>query len=69
MYKGTNKITGEVTEMTEARVRAEIIHMFQYDLGTFETDEEIVAGVTGGDIKNYFVGGVCEVANYKISLA
>lgn len=55
--------------MTEAQVRAEIIHMFQYDLGTFETDEEIVAGVTGGDIKDYFVGGVCDVVNYKISLA
>lgn len=69
MYKATNKETGEVTEMTEAQVRAEIVRMFQYDLGTFETDEEIVAGVAGSDIQDYFVGGVCEVVNYTISLA
>ena len=69
MYKATNKETGEVAEMTEAQVRAEIIHMFQHDLGTFETVEEIIAGVTGSDIHDYFFDGVCEVVNCKIVLA
>ena len=39
--------------------------MFQSDLGTFETDEEIVAGVNGSSIEDYFTDGVCEVANYQ----
>jgi hypothetical protein len=69
MYKATNNETGEVTEMTEAQVRGEIIHMFQHDLGTFETDEEIVAGVNASNLEDYFTDGLCEVANYQITLA
>lgn len=69
MYKASNKETGEVTEMTEAQVRAEIVQMFQHDLGTFETDEEIVEGVASSRIEDYFVDGVCEVANYEIAIA
>ena len=69
MYKATNKETGEVTDMTEAQVRAEIIQMFQCDLGTFETDEEIVAGVNGSNLEDYFNDGLCEVANHQITLA
>ena len=45
MYRATNKETGEVIEMTEAQVRAELVQMFKHDLGTPETDEEIVEGV------------------------
>ncbi len=43
--------------------------MLQRDLGTFETDEEIVEGVASSGIENYFVDGVCEVANYEIAIA
>lgn len=69
MYKATNRETGEVTEMTEAQVRAEIIQMFQHDLGTPETDEEIVEGVTGSSIEEYFIAGVCETGDYEITMA
>lgn len=69
MYKATNRETGEVTEMTEAQVRAEIIQMFQHDLGTPETDEEIVEGVTGSSIEEYFTDGVCETGDYEITVA
>ena len=69
MYRATNKKTGKVTYMTKAQVRAELIRMFQQDFGTFETDEEIVAGVNGSSLEDYFTGGMCEVANYQIALA
>ena len=69
MFKATNKETGEVTEMTEAQVRAEIIQMFQHDLGTPETDEEIVEDVTSSSIEDYFTDGVCETGNYQITIA
>lgn len=69
MYKATNRETGEVTEMTEAQVRAEIIQMFQHDLGTPETDEEIVEGVTSSSIEEYFTDGVCETGDYQITMA
>ena len=69
MFKGTNRETGEVTEMTEAQVRAEIIQMFQHDLGTPETDEEIVEGVTSSSIEDYFTDGVCETGDYQITIA
>lgn len=55
--------------MSEAQVRAEIIHMFQHDMGTFESDEDIVAGVTASNIEDYFNDGLCDVANYRITLA
>ena len=69
MYKATNTETGEVTEMTEAQVRAEIIQMFQHDLGTPETDEEIVEGVTSSSIEEYFTDAVCETSDFEIIVA
>ena len=69
MFKATNRETGEVTEMTEAQVRAEIIQMFQHDLGTPETDEEIVEGVTSSSITEYFTDGVCETSDFEITVA
>ena len=68
MYKATNKETGEVTEMTEAHVRAEIVQMFGTILER-SRPTKIVAGVASGGIEVYFIEMVCEVTNYKIAIA
>jgi len=73
MYSAENLETGEVKEMTEAEVRAQIIKDFQNDMGTVfghgKSDEDIVQDVTLSDVSDFFGNGVYESEDYEITAA
>lgn len=71
MYHAKHNETGEVREMTEAEVKAEISATYQLDMGTAVefSDEQIAEGVTGSKVEDFLNDGVFEGENYKITRA
>ena len=73
MYNAKNLETGDVIEMTEKQVRAEIIKDFQNDMGTVfgegKSDEDIVQDVNLSDVSDFFSNGLYEGETYEITAA
>ena len=69
MYSAKNIETGEVVEMTEAQVRAEITDLFQHDMPTTQeyTDEEIAEQVATANLDDHFEDDVFEGRNFIIT--
>jgi hypothetical protein len=69
MYTAKHLETGEVIEMTEEQVRAEITDVFQHDMPTAieYTDEEIAQQVATSNLDDHFENDVFEGNNYEIT--